>query len=205
MRIRMTPRRRPFLLLLFLWAITLIAPAGPAQEVGRPVRAALLRLAAVPDMADVEEITPKFAEASSALVAQLGGHSKDFFGPRKAIDNDWSTCWAEGVPGFGKGEWIKVIWLTKEVSSFVAILPGWAKNKVRYGNNPRPRDIELVFSSGFRQQAALEDRMQMQFVQIKNDQAAEWVKIVIQSVYPGKKFEDTSISEIKIFRTKKKG
>jgi len=177
--------------------------SAPAISAGEARLRTPAQLAAVPDPATVEEIPIKFAEASSILSAQLGGHPKDFFGPRKAIDNDWTTCWAEGVAGIGAGEWIKVVWLTKEVPAYVAVLPGWAKSKARWENNPRLREIEIILSDGVRQVAAFEDHMQMQFVKLTSDQPAEWAKLVIRAVYPGKKFEDTSISEIKVFRLKK--
>lgn len=156
----------------------------------------------VPDPATVEEIPIKFAEASSVLIAQLGGHPKDFFGPRKAIDNDWATCWAEGADGFGIGEWIKVFWLTKEVPAYIALVPGWAKTKARWENNPRVKEVEIVLSNGYRKSGKFEDLRQLQFVKLDYDRPAEWAQIFIRAVYEGKKFQDTSISEIKVFRAK---
>lgn len=161
-----------------------------------------VELASVPDPATVEEIPIKFAEASSVLAAQLGGHPKDFFGPRKVLDNDWTTCWAEGKEGWGREEWIKVVWLTKDVPTYIAVLPGWAKNKVRWENNPRVKDVDIFLSTGFRQQARFDDLMQMQFVKLLDNNPSEWAKIIIRSVHEGKRFEDTSISEIKVYKSK---
>jgi len=157
---------------------------------------------ALPDPSKIEEIKPRFAEASSVLRPQLGSRPKDYFAPRKAIDGDWTTCWSEAVDGVGVGEWIKVIWLTQEIPVYVAVLPGWAKTRARWENNPRLKTAEIILSNGHRQVASFEDQKQLQFVPLKNSKPAEWLKVVIQEVYKGKRFEDTSISEIKIFRHK---
>lgn len=169
----------------------------PPLDLGSP-----LILAVVPDPTTVEEIPIKFAEASSVLIAQLGGHPKDFFGPRKAIDNDWTTCWAEGKDGFGIGEWIKLFWLTKEIPAYIALVPGWAKTRARWENNPRVREVEIVLSNGYRKSGRFDDLMRLQFVKLDCDRPAEWVQIFIRAVYEGKKFQDTSVSEIKVFRAK---
>lgn len=176
----------------------LLMPSAPGSALPRPNV-----ICQVPDPNLVEEITIRFAEASSVLIPSLTGHSKDFFGPKKVIDNDWTTCWAEGVKGFGREEWIKVVWLTSEVPKYIAVLPGWAKNRTRWNNNPRLENAEIVLSNGYRQAARFEDLMQLQFVKLESELPAEWAKVVIRSVYGGKRFEDTSISEIKVFRMKK--
>jgi hypothetical protein len=189
--------KRVSLFALPLLAITLWHPAaGPALPLP-PL------LGSVPDPELVEEITPRFAEASSVLVPQLGGHGKNYFGPRKVMDNDWTTCWAEGVKGYGRDEWIRVVWLTEEVPKYVAVLPGWAKNRARWNNNPRLKDAEIQLSNGYMQQARFEDLMQLQFVELNSDLPAAWAQVVIRGVYAGKRFEDTSISEIKVYRMKK--
>jgi len=155
-----------------------------------------------PDPSEIEEIIPRFAEASSILAPQIGPGGKDFFAPRKVIDGDWTTCWAEAAQGPGTGEWIRVLWLTKEIPTYVSVLPGWAKSKARWENNPRIKTAEIVLSNGYRQVAHFDDKMQMQMVALNNTQPAEWLQIVIQEVYPGKRFEDASISEIKVFKNK---
>lgn len=179
-----------------------VAVSGVCFSFSPAVELDTMHAAMVPDPATVEEIPIKFAEASSVLVAQLGGHPKDFFGPRKAIDNDWATCWAEGADGFGIGEWIKIFWLTKEVPAYIALVPGWAKTKARWENNPRVREVEIVLSNGYRKSGKFDDLMQLQFIKLDYDQPSEWAQIFIRAVYEGKKFQDTSISEIKVFRAK---
>jgi len=156
----------------------------------------------LPDPASMEEIVPRFAEASSILTPQLGKRPKDYFSPRKAIDGDWETCWAEAVEGAGIGEWIKLVWLTGETPTYIAVLPGWAKTKARWENNPRVKVAEITLSNGYRQIISFKDKMQLQFSPLKTGKPAEWLKLEIKQVYPGKRFQDTSISEIKVFRYK---
>jgi len=181
-------------LFLSLFILLLFRPERSYPQQGAP--------SGFPDPSEIEEIVPRFAEASSILVPQIGPGGKDLFAPRKAIDGDWATCWAEAAQGPGVGEWIRVLWLTQEVPTYVSVLPGWAKNKARWENNPRIKVAEIVLSNGYRQDAHFEDKMQMQMVALNNSQPADWLKIVIQEVYPGKRFEDTSISEIKVFKNK---
>lgn len=158
----------------------------------------------LPDPDKSEEIIPKFAESSSVLAAQLGAYPKDFFGPRKTMDNDWATCWAEGIEGEGLNEWIKLVWLTQEIPTHAGVVPGWAKSKARWKNNPRIKTAEIQLSNGLIQTAHFEDRMALQFVELRNQTPAEWMKLVIKELYKGERFEDTSISEIKIFKSKSK-
>ncbi len=156
----------------------------------------------VPDPSRVEEVKMRFAEASSVLRPQLGRRPKDYFSPRKAIDSNWDTCWSEGAEGPGDGEWIKVLWLTREAPSYVGILPGWAKTHARWKNNPRLKTVEIVLSNGFEGVAHLKDEKKLQFFRLKNRQPAEWLQIKIREVYPGERFEDASVGEIKVFRKK---
>ena len=185
----------PFLVLISsAFAAVLFSKPGKSFNQGAP--------GGFPDPSEIEELVPRFAEASSILMPQIGTAGKDYFAPRKVIDNDWTTCWAEAAGGPGTGEWIRVLWLTKEVPTYVSVLPGWAKSKARWENNPRVKTAEIVLSNGYRQVAHFEDKMQMQMVALNNSEPAEWLQIVIQDIYPGKRFEDTSISEIKVFKNK---
>ena len=156
----------------------------------------------IPDPQTTEEIKPRFAEASSVLIPQLGKRDRNYFAPRKVMDGLWETCWAEAAEDEGIGEWIKLVWLTPEVPTHVGVVPGWAKTKARWKNNPRLKTAEVILSNGFVQTVNFHDKMQLQFIQLKNTQPAGWMKLVVREVYPGERFEDTSISEIKIFKRK---
>jgi len=156
----------------------------------------------VPDPHQVDEIKIRFAEASSVLRPQLGRRPKDYFSARKAIDSNWDTCWSEGVEGIGEGEWIRVLWLTKEIPIYVGILPGWAKTQARWKSNPRLKTVEIALSNGFEGVIHLKDEKKLQFFRLRNEQPAEWLQVKIREVYPGERFEDTSIGEIKVFKRK---
>jgi len=153
----------------------------------------------VVDPNTLEKIDPAFAEASSVLKGALS-KDKNEFSPDKAIDGKWETAWAEGVKGPGVREWIRLVLARPETINRIAIIPGWAKNRVRWVNNPRVKRATISFSTGYAAPAQFEDHMAFQFVETHYDKPVTWVQITVDEVYPGKKFEDLCISEIELYR-----
>ena len=88
---------------------------------------------------------------------------------------------------------------TYQVSG-LRICAGYQKNDYVYYNNSRPETISVEFSDGSVENYSLADVYdQEQVVTFSTPKETSYIRIIINSVYPGTKYEDTCISEIKLF------
>ena len=117
-----------------------------------------------------------------------------------AFDGRLDTTWAEDASGYGEGEGISFTVATFGRDSFILDLwAGYQKKSSIYYNNGRPKDILLtVDGHAFAYQLA--DTMSSQSFTIPNADGKLFMElgVTIQSVYPGKKWKDTCISEIQV-------
>jgi hypothetical protein len=131
------------------------------------------------------------AEASANLPTNRFGI---VYFPGNAGDGHRGTAWA--VPK-GPGEWIRVeLGEPKEVSR-IGVIPGYAKSGDLWRKNNRVRTARLDFSDGSSQTATFQDKQEMQWISIK-PRTVKWLKLTVQSVYAGSKWNDTCISEIAV-------
>ena len=138
----------------------------------------------------------RYVSASSILKPDAAGYT---YVPENIMDNDLSTGWVEGVSGQGEGELIHFAFDdVYKVSGFM-IYAGYHKNEDKYYKNSRPRSITLEFSDGSSQDFSLEDIMKAQDISLDPAVETEYVDIIINSVYPGTKWEDTVISEVDFY------
>lgn len=117
----------------------------------------------------------------------------------KAIDGDIKSCWAEGVQGLGIGEFIQVNFNGTYKVSGLNIWAGHQKSQDLYYKNARPVAIRVIGSNGSNAVYPLEDRMGMQRVNFISPINVSNIKIVVEKVAPGNKYEDTCIGEISFF------
>lgn len=118
------------------------------------------------------------------------------------IDNDLSSPWVEGVQGYGINEWIKIELSDKIEVKGLKIVNGYNLNRNdrtgdRYNKNSRVKKAKLVFSNGQSQMIDLIDTRQEQLINIE-PVITESIKFIIIDVYPGSKWDDTCLSEIKV-------
>lgn len=69
---------------------------------------------------------------------------------------------------------------------------------IQSNNNHDPRLNEVILGDYL-----LEDKMEMQYIQLNEPLLASYIKITILDVYKGDKFDDTCISEVKVITEKK--
>lgn len=128
--------------------------------------------------------------------------------PANLVDNKVDTCWAEGVPGYGVGEYVEFTWAGPVNVSQVRIVPGYDKNTDgwdRWTSNGRVRTFDLVFSDGTTESFTVTDTKPPQVLDLGATHSVTWVRFVITGVYeasPGPhKAEDTSVSELHFWGT----
>ena len=160
----------------------------------------------IPSLFQRDDPTPDFVEKRVRLgrsdIAKVTSSStrkrdgKITYSPENAFDNDEVTAWAEGVPGPGKGEWIKVDFERTEKLVELSIKPGYFKNTSVWKKNNRVASIRILLSEGTDKLFEFPDspkERRIPFPQIETDS----VKITIRDIHPGSADQlDTLITEI---------
>jgi LysM repeat protein len=152
--------------------------------------------------AQARNLTPlATVSASSSLRTDRWGQ----YQPWMAVDGARGTAWVEGVAGAGVGQWLMLTFPeTIEVHS-VGLNAGYDKNADIFAKNNRIKRATLLFSNGDRVQLGLADRRGMQTIPLVRAPGQNihttTVKVVIDEVYPGTKYDDTCVAEIEVWGT----
>jgi hypothetical protein len=133
-------------------------------------------------------------EASSTL-PPAGSNS---YGVTNLLDGDLATCWAEGVSGDGVGESVRLGLSQPTTLSKIEIANGYQKDERRFLGNPRIKLLRVEFSDGTATEFNLHDDVGFQSI-TPPDLPVDWVEFTIGSTYPGNTWEDTSVSEIRLY------
>jgi F5/8 type C domain len=120
------------------------------------------------------------------------------YGAHNLIDGADDTAWVEGSGGQGVGDFVVLEFDRVRAVRGLTIRNGYAKNSDIYGKNSRVKDVELRFSTGDTLQAALTDSTGEQHVSLNRPVEAKWVQLIIRSVYPGWKYSDTAVNEVRV-------
>ena len=166
---------------------------------------AVERLEVMSDPADEPRNLVAFADvsASSMLPAGRGGT----YHPYAAIDGLPETAWAEGVAGPGLREWVLLTFPgTIEVHS-VGLDGGLDRDADVFSANNRIKQVTLEFSSGETLSVPFQDVRGIQNIPLVralgSNIKTDWIKIVIEDVFEGTRYDDTCLSEIEVWgRTK---
>ena len=130
-------------------------------------------------------------EASSELSERGMTHSAD-----RICDGSLNDAWVEGASGQGIGENVRFTFDDVYCFSGMRINAGYQKTEDLYYKNSRPKKIKLTFSDGRSKSFKLKDYYGMQQVDFDEPIESDSVRVTIESVYKGKKYKDTVISEI---------
>lgn len=139
-------------------------------------------------------VRPTSVTSSSALEAT----STASYGATNLVDGDLATAWNEGAEGPGIGEWVRFEFSRQWVLARIEIANGYQKDDERYFGNGRVRSLAIEYSTGTTQLVDLLDSKDIQTI-IPTRQPVEWFKITIVDVYPGKIWDDTALSEVRIY------
>lgn len=134
--------------------------------------------------------------ASSALA--------DRYAAEKAHDFSIVTAWVEGVVDNGEGEYLRYSFPgTCPRITTVLIHNGYVKNWEVWYDNARVKRLLMYYNDEPYAILNLQDTMGLQSFDVgvlgyeDKDSAPAWsIKFEILEVYPGKKYEDTAITEI---------
>lgn len=126
------------------------------------------------------------------------------------LDKDKDTCWVEGSPGSGVGEWFEIYFNEPTYIESLMFENGFYINEDLYYKNSRIKKMTVEYETGPDEQKEIKERSfeyedkpySLEFFN-KFDEARLSVtctklKVTINEVYGGNKYEDVCISEILI-------
>lgn len=115
------------------------------------------------------------------------------------IDGDTKTCWAEGVQGYGIGENIVISFNSTYRVSGMNIWIGHQKTEELFYKNGRPLAVRIIGSDGSNEIYNLNDTIGVQRVNFTRPIDVSNIKIIVEKIAPGNKYEDTCIAEVSFF------
>lgn len=136
--------------------------------------------------------------SSSHLANETYGNKTYVYSAEKAFDNDMTTCWSEGVDGYGVGESITVSFDDVYEISELSLWNGLCTSEDLFYKNSRLHNITVTLSNGnsydFECSGGWDSRHNS--FSFGGNIETSSITITIQSVYEGDKYKDTCISEI---------
>ncbi len=128
---------------------------------------------------------------SSVLNSQSGAYSVDHL-----FSNTNSDAWVEGAAGQGIGEWILIDFKQPRSVSAIIIRNGYQKTPELFARNSRVKRFKVTTSNGESRNVDIKDVRGEQTIPISPPVKANWIKFVIDDVYPGAAHDDTVIDKL---------
>ncbi len=134
--------------------------------------------------------------AASSTVQGAGEYS---FRVQNLLDGDLTTSWQPASKQGGVGEWVMVLFPAEVDLEGVEVANGFQRQD-RFGDefllNNRVEVARLVFSDGSEEvlRFGADQRGMIEFPFALR--RVEWVKLVVDSVHPGSKWQDLAVSEL---------
>ena len=157
-----------------------------------------------PSNTPIQPPPPAFPQITSNAIVNASHSSADHEGnyihsASLAIDGNIQSCWSEGAPEWGLGEFITIYFDGTYKVSGMNIWTGHQKSLELFRQNGRPVAVRVIGSDGSNEQYYLEDRFGMQKVTFRNPINVQNVRITVEGISPGSKYKDTCIAEVNFF------
>ncbi|AEI65753.1 NADase-type glycan-binding domain-containing protein [Corallococcus macrosporus] len=162
-----------------------------------------------PDAGGAHRLHPRRVVASSFLENGWNKHAQNYL-PLYIADDDPATAWVEGARGRGEGEALE--WWGPELSRAktyrLFIRNGFQKSGKLFRANARPRKVKLEplvqgetgpQVTGKALETELRDVLGWQEVRLPVPNKVHGVRLTIASTYPGTSYDDTSISDLRVY------
>jgi hypothetical protein len=178
-----------------VWGALLI---GIPDMEGRQIQ--VERIEAVSGPAESRNLT-FFAttSASSHLPTGRGGQYQSWM----AMDGAPETSWVEGVAGPGVGEWIQLDFPGIVEIHSINLDVGYDRDADIFYANNRIKRATFIFSSEEQVEMTFSDSRGMQTIVLARAPGPNiettFIKMVIEEVYPGSRYDDTCLAEIEVW------
>lgn len=153
-----------------------------------------------------QEKEEQLAVAKIYSIGSVGSHltpqAGNTYNPENLIDHDTATTWA--LPFKENGSVILDFHISAEKIKYIEVFNGYGKSLLRHGQNSRAKQVSIyadrVNTTNIIWKGELKDTLGFQKIILDNQpKNTSHIFLKINSVYPGNKWNDLCISEIKFF------
>ena len=153
---------------------------------------------------NIQPPAPTFPRVTNGAIVAASHSSADQEGSyihsaSLAIDGNIKTCWSEGVPGLGMGEFIDIKFDGTYTVRGMNIWIGHQKSLDLFYQNARPSMIKVIGSDGSNEIYQLKDNFDGQRINFDYPINVSSIRLVILGAWPGSKYKDTCIAEVNFF------
>jgi len=124
------------------------------------------------------------------------------FGVANLLDGDTTSSWQPVQTGKGPGEWFMLKLSRPQTLAGIEIWNGFQRTDrlgALYKSNSRIKTATLELSNGAKRQLDFEDEeTKSTFLFKAPHEAIKWVKVTVNTVYTGSKWDDLAVSEVKL-------
>ena len=164
-----------------------------SPEAVTPVTAKLVDISQV-DFTEYKQVRVASAEASSVIQQDNGAVNT----PMMMFDENIETNWQEGVDGPGLGEWVDAKFRQESGIKYLTFkLGNWKTSRYYYGNN-KPSKMTITVGE-FSQQIEFPDEWTEFCLEFSRPCQADGIYMTIDEVYPGTDWDDTCITDMRVF------
>ena len=150
-----------------------------------------------PDQA-ADVINANFYKVSAS--SQLDDQGTHNYSPYNVIDGSTETAWVEGVSGTGEGEWISLQSDIPQTVHRIGIYNGYGENDTVYNENGKLNSAMITFSDNTSEIIYFDTSVKGGFEYFDiEEKVTTSVTITLLSCDSGTKYDDTCISEIRIY------
>ncbi len=158
----------------------------------------------------IEQKTPRTEEtrnltrfATATVSSKLAVDKWASYDAYAAIDGKLDTGWAEGAPGPGIGEWLLLTFPSAVEVEKVSFDIGYDSEESIFFSNNRIKQATLTFSDNRSIPISFQDMRGLQAVSLEQVSGGPVettsIKLTIDQVYEGKKYDDTCLSEFEVW------
>lgn len=137
---------------------------------------------------------PVVAASASSIIDQ-GDTNND---PLVLLDGREDTSWQEGVSGYGIGESLHFSFDGVHQVKYISFKLGNWKNDRYYYGNAKPKTI-TIYVGDFAGSVTFTGKKEVEWIELTTPVAANEVWFSIDDVYEGTEWEDTCITEMRIY------
>jgi len=144
--------------------------------------------------------TLKLADATAS--SETHDDSGVSYAAKNVKDGKQGTAWFEGDDGSGLGSWVQVNLDGEQTVTGFQIWNGYWLTYDMWQRNNRVKDLEVELADGTKQSFTLKDDMKPEEVHFPSPVKTSSLKFRIKGIYSGNTFNDTAISEVRVFDDK---
>ncbi len=139
------------------------------------------------------KVVPGIVQASSTLEPASAYHAGQLFDSRREF------VWVEGAKTNGVGEQLDFLLKENVTITALEIQNGYQRSDAHYKANARVKSIEFGIEAGQKYTLELKDTPEPQRIQLPTSYTGSVFSIKVKSVYPGTRYKDLAISELRFF------